>query len=71
MPRPLPRSFYARPTLTVARELLGSIVARAGDTLDGRFILRRVNEESVDFAFVGLPGDITKRLPIAQPEGVK
>ncbi len=41
MPRPLPRSFYARPTLTVARELLGAIVARrlpGGEVLRGRIV---------------------------------
>jgi DNA-3-methyladenine glycosylase len=41
MARPLPRSFYARPTLTVARELLGAVVARRfpdGDVLRGRIV---------------------------------
>ncbi len=38
------------------------INAREGDVLDGRFIVRKVNKESVDFAFVGLPKDITRRL---------
>ena len=41
------------------------INAREGDTLDGRFILRKINRESVDFAFVGLPKDITQRIPVA------
>ena len=40
MPRPLPRSFYDRDTLTVARELLGSILVRrvGGDVLRGRIV---------------------------------
>jgi len=44
------------------------INAREGDVLDGRFILRRVGRESVDFAFVGLPSDITRRLPVLPPD---
>lgn len=41
------------------------INAREGDVLDGKFIVRKVNKESVDFAFVGLPNDITRRLAMA------
>lgn len=44
------------------------ISAREGDVLDGRFIIRKVNRESVDFAFVGLPADITRRIPVLTPE---
>lgn len=44
------------------------INAREGDVLDGRFILRRVGRESVDFAFVGLPPDITRRVPVLPPD---
>jgi len=40
------------------------INARETDTLDNRFIVRKINRESVDFAFVGLPPDITRRLPV-------
>lgn len=44
------------------------INAREGDVLDGRFILRRVGRESVDFAFVGLPEEITRRIPVLPPD---
>lgn len=43
------------------------INAREGDVVEGRFIVRKVNRESVDFAFSGLPPDITRRLPIPLP----
>lgn len=44
------------------------INAREGDVLDGRFVLRRVGRESVDFAFVGLPPEITRRIPVLPPD---
>ena len=44
------------------------INAREGDVLDGRFILKRVGRESVDFAFVGLPPEITRRIPVLPPD---
>lgn len=43
------------------------INAREGDVVEGRFIVRKVNRESVDFAFSGLPPDVTRRLPIPLP----
>ncbi|KAA0255911.1 MAG: hypothetical protein EDX89_04145 [Acidobacteria bacterium] len=41
------------------------IVAREGDLLDGRFILKKINRESADFEFLGLPPGISRRLPFS------
>lgn len=43
------------------------INAREGDAIDGRFIIRKINRESVDFAFKGIPPEITRRIPIPLP----
>ncbi len=43
------------------------INAREGDVIDGRFMIRKINRESVDFAFTGLPPEITRRIPIPLP----
>jgi hypothetical protein len=43
------------------------INAREGDVVDDRFIIRRINRESVDFAFKGIPPEITRRIPIPLP----
>ena len=48
VPRPLPRTFYARDTVTVARELLGCILARR--LADGATLLARIVETE---AYVG------------------
>ena len=55
-----------RPIVTL-EEGTRLIVAREGDVLDGRFIVHKINRESVDFAFTGLPPEITRRLPIPLP----
>lgn len=41
--------------------------AQEGDVVDSRFIVRKINLESVDIGFVGLPPEITRRLPIPLP----
>lgn len=49
----------------VAFEEQGRVfAAKKGDTVEGRFILKTINRESVDFAFVGLPADITRRVQL-------
>jgi hypothetical protein len=59
--------FGPREKPIVAFEEGGRLIgAREGDVLDGRFIVKKINRESVDFAFVGLPPEITRRLPLAQ-----
>ncbi len=43
------------------------INAREGDVVDGRFRIHKINRESVDIAFPGLPPEITRRIPIPLP----
>jgi hypothetical protein len=40
--------------------------ARAGDTLFGKYVLKKVGYESIDVGFVGFPQTETKRLGISQ-----
>ena len=45
----------------------GQIVnARAGETIDGKFILRGIGIESVQIGYVGFPPDVQTRIPLAQ-----
>lgn len=49
----------------VAFEEGGRIInAREGDVLDGKFILLKINQESVDWGFKDLPREITRRMPL-------
>ena len=60
--------FGSRDAPIVSLEEGGRIInTREGDTVDGRFIIRKINRESVDFAFTGLPPEITRRIPIPLP----
>jgi hypothetical protein len=51
------------PIATFTRE--GEIVnARVGDTIEGKFVLRRIGIESAEIGFVGFPPDVTQRIPL-------
>ena len=51
------------PIATFTRD--GEIVnARVGDTIEGKFILRRIGIESAEISFVGFPPDVTLRVPL-------
>ncbi len=70
VPPPIPYKavgmFGPRDGMIAALEEGGRLIgAREGDVLDGKFILKKINLESIDFAFVGLPPEITRRIPIA------
>jgi hypothetical protein len=52
------------PIATFARD--GEIVnARAGDVIEGKFILRSIGIESAEIAFTGFPPNQTQRIPLA------
>ena len=60
--------FGSRDALIVSLEEGGRIInAREGDVVDVRFKVHRINRESVDFSFPGLPPEITRRIPIPLP----
>ena len=60
--------FGSRDALIVSLEEGGRIInAREGDVVDVRFKVHRINRESVDFSFPGLPHEITRRIPIPLP----
>jgi hypothetical protein len=40
--------------------------ARIGDTIAGKFVLRRIGIESVEIGFVGFPQDVRQRIPLGQ-----
>jgi hypothetical protein len=51
------------PIATFTRD--GDIVnARVGETIEGKFILRRIGIESAEIGFVGFPPDVTQRVPL-------
>lgn len=53
------------PIATFTRD--GEIVnARAGEILEGKFVLRSIGIESVEIGFVGFPPDVRQRIPIGQ-----
>lgn len=52
------------PIATFTRD--GEIVnARAGDIIEGKFILRRIGIESAEIGFTGFPQNQTQRIPLA------
>jgi hypothetical protein len=60
--------FGPRDNPIVALEEGGRIInAREGDVVDGRFKIHKINRESVDISFPGLPPEITRRIPIPLP----
>jgi hypothetical protein len=45
----------------------GEIVnVRIGETIDGKFVLRRIGIESVEIGYVGFPADVKTQVPLGQ-----
>ncbi|HLQ66282.1 MAG TPA: DNA-3-methyladenine glycosylase [Candidatus Limnocylindrales bacterium] len=72
MPPPLSRPFYARPTLVVARELLGSILARRvpGGILRGRIVETEAYVGEEDKACHARAGRTQRTDPLYGPPGL-
>jgi hypothetical protein len=71
VPPPFPYKFigsFGRPDNLIATFTNnGEIVnAHAGDTIDGKFIVRSIGVESVDISFVGFPPDEKQRVALGQ-----
>ncbi|MDQ3282239.1 MAG: hypothetical protein M3Q69_12590 [Acidobacteriota bacterium] len=58
---------FGRPQSPIATfEREGEILnARAGDVIEGKFVLRRIGIESAEIGFIGFPPDVTQRVPLA------
>ena len=71
MPRPLPRSFYARETLTVAREILGCVLVReiGGELLRGRIVEAEAYVGEEDKACHARAGRTPRTDPLYGPPG--
>jgi hypothetical protein len=51
------------PIATFARD--GDLVnVRVGETIEGKFVLRRIGIESAEIGFVGFPPDVTQKVPL-------
>lgn len=72
VPAPLPRSFYDRPTLTVARELLGAILCRRVEdlTLRARIVETEAYVGETDLACHARAGRTRRTDPLFGPPGM-
>jgi DNA-3-methyladenine glycosylase len=71
-PRPLPPSFYRRPTLTVARDLLGKVLVHSRDGLVTSGVIVEVEAYigEDDPACHAAPGPTARNAPLYGPPGV-
>ena len=70
-PTPPPVPFQFTGTIGPAREPIAVlaegdrlILAREGETVEGKFIIRKIGYESIDVGFVGFPAQNRQRIPV-------